>query len=60
MNDFEQGAIGAFTEEFPGIEVKGCHFHFTQAIWRRIQEIGLITVYKENEVLRMWLEMFKS
>ena len=24
MSDFEQGAIGAFTEEFPGIEVKGC------------------------------------
>ena len=35
--DFEQGAIKAFREEFPGVEVKGCHFHFTQCIWRKIQ-----------------------
>ena len=32
LSDFEHGAIGAFTEEFPGVEVKRFHFHFTQAI----------------------------
>ena len=36
--------------KFPDIEAK----------WRRIQELGLATVYKENEVVRLWLEMFKS
>ena len=38
MMDFKQGAIMAFAEEFPGIVVKGCHFHFTQSIWRKIQD----------------------
>ena len=51
MSDFEQGAIGAFTEEFPGVNLKGCHFHFTQAIWRRIQELDLATAYKEIDVI---------
>ena len=60
MMDFEQGAIKAFAEEFPGIVVKGCHFHFTQSIWRNIQEIGLVTVYKENKAVRDWLQQFKS
>ena len=35
--DFEQGAIKAFKEEFPGVDFKGCNFHFTQCIWRKIQ-----------------------
>ena len=60
MIDFEQGAIMAFAEEFPGIVVKGCHFHFTQSIWNKIQEIGLVTVYKEDKVFRTWLQKFKS
>ena len=60
MTDYEQGAISAFTEEFPNAQVKGCHFHFTQAIWRRIQELGLVTLYKENPEVRAWLGKFKS
>ena len=58
--DFEQGAIKSFAEEFPGIVVKGCYFHFTQSIWRKIQEIGLVTVYKEDKTIRNWLQKFKS
>ena len=45
--DFEQGAINAFKEEFPDVEVKGCHFNFTQCIWGKIQDLGLSTIYKE-------------
>ena len=52
MMDFEQGAIKKFAEEFPGIVVKGFHFHFTQSIWRHIQEIGLVIVYKEDKAIR--------
>ena len=58
--DFEQGAIKAFREEFPVVEVKGCHFHFTQCIWRKIQELGLSVEYKENKQTRVWLEYFKT
>ena len=50
--DFEQGAIKAFREEFPGVEVKGCHFHFIQCKWHKIQELGLSVEYKENKQTR--------
>ena len=60
VNDFEQGAINAFKEEFPGVEVKGCHFHFTQCIWRKIQDLGLSTIYKEIKPIKVWLEYFKT
>ncbi|CAF0866108.1 unnamed protein product [Didymodactylos carnosus] len=40
--DFEQGALNAFEAVFPGIDVKLCHFHFGQNIWKRIQKhIGI-------------------
>ena len=29
-------------------------------IWRKIQEIGLVTVYKEDKTIRNWLQKFKS
>ena len=58
--DFEEGAIRAFKEEFPGVQVKGCHFHFTQCIWRKIQELGLSVEYKEDKKVRVWLEFFKT
>ena len=58
--DFEQGAISELSEEFPDIVVKGCHFRFTQAIWRRIQELVLAKSYKEDKVVSIWFEKFKS
>ena len=54
MTDYEQGTISTFTEEFPNAQVKGCHFHFTQAIERRIQKLGLVTLCKENPEARAW------
>lgn len=51
MMDFEQGAISTFSEEFQGIVVKGCHFHFTSSNWLQIQELGLAKLYKEDQVV---------
>jgi hypothetical protein len=39
MTDFEQSSINAFKKSFPGIYNRGCFFHFTQNIWRKIQKI---------------------
>ena len=60
MPDFEIAVIESIKEEFPNAEIKGCHFHHTQCIWRKIQDLGLATVYKENRCVRHWLECFKS
>lgn len=53
--DFEQAAIRAVHEEFPDANVKGCFFHFTQAIWRKVQDLGLAGLYKEDEHIQQWV-----
>ena len=40
--------------EFPHSSHKGCYFHFTQAIYRQIQKLGLSVSYKEDERLRLF------
>ncbi|CAF1635216.1 unnamed protein product, partial [Didymodactylos carnosus] len=47
---FEQGALNAFEAVFPGIDVKLCHFHFGQNIWKRIQKYGLVKLYKDKQI----------
>ena len=41
MCDFEQAALQAFSNEFPGIQTTGCFFHLSQSVWRRVQTEGL-------------------
>jgi hypothetical protein len=60
LSDFERSAMNAYEEEFPGIVIKGCHFHMTQSLWRKIQELGLAVDYKENSQLRAWFDLFKG
>ena len=33
---------------FPGISAKGCAFHWTQAVWRQVQDIGLKPAYSQR------------
>lgn len=49
MVDFELAAINAIRGNFPLAEVHGCHFHFSQSIWRHIQGVGLQTKYNDDE-----------
>lgn len=46
--DFELALIQAFLFVFPGVRHRGCHFHFAQAIWRKVQELGLAKAYQED------------
>ena len=46
--DFELAAINAFQSEFRNISVKGCYFHFNQALWKHIQDLGLTRAYKND------------
>jgi hypothetical protein len=39
--DFEIGSINAATELFPNISIDACFFHYTQNLWRRIQDLKL-------------------
>ena len=48
---FENAAIRAFEQEFPGLVVTGCFFHLGQCCWRKCQQLGLVTIYAEEDGL---------
>ena len=52
--DFETAALKAIAEVFPTAEVKGCMFHFTQAVWKKVQRLGLQTYYKSDVNVRRY------
>jgi len=49
MSDFEAGLIDPIRQQFPNADHLGCHFHFGQAVWRKVQDVGLAVSYKEIE-----------
>ncbi|XP_062591979.1 uncharacterized protein LOC134253475 [Saccostrea cucullata] len=52
LTDFETVIHNSIRQVFPGINTKGCFFHFTQAVWRRAQQTGLQIPYKENDDIK--------
>ncbi|CAF1104867.1 unnamed protein product [Brachionus calyciflorus] len=60
ISDFEQADINAYNNGFDQIVMKGCHFHFTQCLWKNIQKIGLVDEYNKADATFEWLNMFKS
>jgi len=38
MTDFEMSAINSFSKNLPQSNHRGCFFHFSQCIWRKIQK----------------------
>ena len=44
--DFELGIKNALVAVFPAVSINGCFFHFTQNIWRKMQQHGLQVRYQ--------------
>jgi len=53
--DFEMSIIIAVETEIPTAAVCACYFHFTQSLWRKIQQVGLASVYNEQHSVRRLL-----
>ncbi|XP_053384651.1 uncharacterized protein LOC123549348 [Mercenaria mercenaria] len=49
MLDFEAAAWQALREVFPGCVLKGCVFHWSQRVYRKIQSEVLATAYLKKE-----------
>ncbi|CAK9291289.1 unnamed protein product [Gordionus sp. m RMFG-2023] len=45
QTDFKAAAISALKFVFPSMIIKGCFFHYSQALWRRCQSLGLVSLY---------------
>lgn len=47
--DFEAGIWKALRSVFNDPVIHGCAYHFTQALWRKVQELGLQTLYCKRD-----------
>ena len=56
MTDYELGLVQSLALSFPGAAIRGCHFHFAQCLWRKVQRIGLVEEYKENPDFRDFIQ----
>ncbi|KAL3678244.1 hypothetical protein R1sor_021200 [Riccia sorocarpa] len=56
LSDFESGLIPTVRAEFLDVHHQGCYFHFTQAIWRKVQELGLARHYMEDQLVRVTVQ----
>lgn len=50
--DFEIAVINSLKLVFPLAEIKGCLFHYSQCIWRKVQNCGLVSAYKNNKEVK--------
>lgn len=50
--DLELGIHNAFIRTWPNVEMHGCFFHVTQAIWRKCQALGLSHRYINESGVR--------
>ena len=62
MGDFEFAIINACRQIFPEALYSGCFFHFTQNIYRKVQEKGLQTEYAdiENREIKKYSHMLMA
>lgn len=60
VTDFELSAINAYKFHWPGAELKGCFFHYSQAIIRWAFKNGYKLHYWTNSYFNHWLKMIIS
>jgi len=60
MIDFELAVINSLERIFPDCEIKGCFFHLSQNIYRKIQENGLQQRYQEDPDFALNLRMIPA
>ncbi|XP_019637278.1 PREDICTED: uncharacterized protein LOC109479730 [Branchiostoma belcheri] len=53
--DFESALWQVLPQLFPHVRLRGCSFHWAQAVWRHAQQLGLQVPYKEDERVHRWL-----
>ena len=58
--DFEMSAIRAIQHHFPDSKIKGCLFHYSQCLWRKVQSLGLASEYNNYPEVKTWVRLAVS
>ncbi|KAI6655754.1 hypothetical protein LOD99_1896 [Oopsacas minuta] len=53
--DFESGLIASIRLEFPTACIRGCYVHFCQAVYRKVQILGLSQFYTSEENNKIYI-----
>jgi hypothetical protein len=56
MGDYELASKNALSLAFPNATFVGCQFHFSQALWKKCQKLGLTDAYKSNPAFQILLK----
>jgi hypothetical protein len=54
---FEAAMIKIFHNQFCGVQIVSCLFHFQQANWKKLQEIGLTPLFHRDLDFQEWIHM---
>ncbi|RNA35029.1 Ragulator complex LAMTOR3 [Brachionus plicatilis] len=60
MIDFELALMKSVISVFPGVQLMGCWFHFTQAIRKNVFSNGLKAIYLNDWKFRFWIKRFMT
>ena len=41
----------------PAVSIQGCIFHWSQAVWRKVQSLGLATAYMQQSSIQNFVRM---
>ena len=55
--DFERAAIKSFQKYFPNATIKGCLFHFGQALHKKLKKLQLSELYQNNQEFKGWIRL---
>ncbi len=55
LSDYELAIMNGARAAFPAAVIKGCYFHFCQALLRKVQDLGLQVEYQSNRELRSFV-----
>ncbi|XP_068717492.1 uncharacterized protein [Montipora capricornis] len=54
--DFERAVWAALRDVIPHAKLHGCVFHWTQALWRKVQELGLQSSYTHDRGTHVYIK----